>query len=108
VAVVLTVLLRRQEVRVTRHRLAEYGAAGWFSPAEVEMLATPAGRRQAKAWAKSQTPVRTVVMRKLITDATHLAFTRQRIATGLANEHTFADEQSLLDAVVVDRRVLLS
>ncbi|KQZ07786.1 hypothetical protein ASD23_16215 [Agromyces sp. Root1464] len=107
-AIVLTVLLRRQEVRVTRHRLAEYGAAGWFSPAEVEMLATPAGRRQAKAWAKSQTPARTRVMRKLVTDATHLAFTRQRIATGLANERTFADEQGLLDAIVVDRRVLLS
>ena len=26
----------------------------------------------------------------------------------LANERTFADEQSLLDAIVVDRRVLLS
>ncbi|MGW9631412.1 PrsW family intramembrane metalloprotease [Agromyces sp. NPDC055520] len=107
-AVVLTVLLRRQEVRVTRRRLAEYGAAGWFSPAEVEMLATPAGRRQARAWAKAQTPPRTRVMKQLITDATHLAFTRQRIATGLAGERTHADERALLAAVVVDRRVLLS
>ena len=81
-AVLLTVLLRRQEVRITRARLAEYGAAGWFSPAEVEMLATPAGRRQARAWARAQTPPRTALMRKLITDATHLAFTRQRMLTG--------------------------
>ncbi|SIO16858.1 PrsW family intramembrane metalloprotease [Agromyces cerinus] len=107
-AIGLTVLLRRQEVRVTRHRLAEYGAAGWFSPAEVEMLATPAGRRQAKAWAKAQTPPRIGVMRKLITDATHLAFTRQRIATGVASERTIVEEQGLLAAVVEDRRVLLS
>ena len=77
-AVLLTVLLRRQEVRVTRRRLGEYAAAGWFSPAEVEMLATPAGRRQARAWARAQTPPRTALMRRLITDATHLAFTRQR------------------------------
>ncbi len=80
-AVLLTVFLRRQEVRITRARLAEYGAAGWFSPAEVEMLATPAGRRQARAWARAQTPPRTARMRKLITDATHLAFTRQRMLT---------------------------
>ncbi|WP_157002526.1 PrsW family intramembrane metalloprotease [Agromyces laixinhei] len=108
VAVAITVLLRRQEVRVTRRRLAEYASAGWFSAAEVEMLATPAGRRQAKAWAKMQTPARTAAMRKLITDATHLAFTRQRIAAGLAKDATFAEEQGLLAAVVEDRRILLS
>jgi len=38
-ALLVTVYLRRQEARITRTRLAEYGAAGWFSPAEVEMLA---------------------------------------------------------------------
>ncbi|WP_022893508.1 PrsW family intramembrane metalloprotease [Agromyces subbeticus] len=107
-AVLLTFFLRRQEVRVTRRRLAEYGAAGWFSPAEVEMLATPGGRRQARAWARSQTPPRTGAMKKLITAATHLAFTRQRIATGLAGERVFADEQTLLATVVEERRVLVS
>ena len=35
------------------------------------------GRR--RAWARAQTPPRTALMRKLITDATHLAFTRQRM-----------------------------
>lgn len=107
-AVLLTFFLRRQEVRVTRRRLAEYGAAGWFSAAEVEMLATPGGRRQARAWARAQTPPRTGAMKKLITAATHLAFTRQRIATGLAGARVFADEQALLATVVEERRVLVS
>ena len=37
--------LRREESRLTRVRLGEYAAAGWFTPQEVDMLATPAGRR---------------------------------------------------------------
>ena len=106
-AVLLTVFLRRAEVRVTRARLAEYGAAGWFSPAEVEMLATPAGRRQAKSWARAQTPPRTALMRKLITDATHLAFTRQRLVNDVGTSRALADEQALLVAVMADRAALL-
>jgi hypothetical protein len=37
------VALRREEARLTRARLSEYAAAGWFTPAEVDLLATPAG-----------------------------------------------------------------
>ena len=106
-AVLLTVFLRRQEVRVTRRRLGEYGAAGWFSRAEVEMLATPAGRRQARAWARAQTPPRTATMRKLITDATHLAFLRQRVANGLGDARAITDERALLSAIAADRATLL-
>jgi len=51
IAVWLVVLLRRQEQRLTAERLAEYAAVGWFHPQEVAMLATPAGRRTAQAWA---------------------------------------------------------
>lgn len=106
-AVLVTWFLRREEMRVTRIRLAEYGAAGWFSPAEVEMLATPAGRRRAVAWARTQTPPRTALMRKLITDATHLAFTRHRLVTGRAASRGVADEHTLLAAVTADRAALL-
>lgn len=106
-AILLTVFLRREEIRVTRTRLAEYGAAGWFSPAEVQLLATPAGRRQARAWAQAQTPSRSAEMRKLITDATHLAFTRQRLATGRAGLRAAVDEDALLRAVAADRAALL-
>ena len=106
-AILLTVFLRREEVRVTRTRLAEYGAAGWFSPAEVQLLASPAGRRQARAWARAQTPPRTAEMRKLITDATHLAFTRQRLVSGRAELRAEVDEDALLRAVAADRAALL-
>ena len=106
-ALLVTVYLRRQEARITRTRLAEYGAAGWFSPAEVEMLATPAGRRQAKAWARAQTPPRTALMRRLMRDATHLAFTRQRMVTARDGRRGAVDEHSLLEAVAADRAALL-
>ena len=106
-AILLTVFLRRQEVRTTRARLAEYGAAGWFSPAEVEMLATPTGRRQAKRWAAAQVPPRTTLMRKLIRDATHLAFTRQRLLNEVDVRRASTDEQSLLAAIAADRTALL-
>jgi hypothetical protein len=107
VAVLVTVFLRREEIRITRARLAEYGAAGWFSPAEVQMLSTPSGRRQARAWARAQTPPRTAEMRRLVSDATHLAFTRQRLITGRAGLRSSVDEHTLLQAVSADRAALL-
>lgn len=106
-AVLLTLFLRFQEVRLTRARLGEYAAAGWFSPAEVEMLATPSGRRQARAWARSQSPPRTALMRRLIADATQLAFNRQALVTGRADVRRVADERVLLGAIAADRAALL-
>ena len=57
-AVVVIVLLRVAESRLTRQRLQEYAAAGWFTPPEVEMLATAGGRRSAVRWASSSAGVR--------------------------------------------------
>lgn len=79
-AVVVIALLRIAERRLTRQRLKEYAAAGWFTPAEVEMAATPAGRRGALRWARSVG--RGPQMRAFLHAATLLAFTRQRILTG--------------------------
>ncbi|ANJ27505.1 PrsW family intramembrane metalloprotease [Agromyces aureus] len=105
-AIVLTVLLRRQERRITRDRLLEYAAAGWFNPDEVEGLASPAGRNAALAWARSQTPPRTPQVRAFIADATRLAFTRQAIVTGRSDARRIADERELLDLVAADRRAI--
>ncbi|WP_159440547.1 PrsW family intramembrane metalloprotease [Tersicoccus phoenicis] len=79
-AVAGLVLLGRGEVRLTRARLADYVRAGWFTPAEVQVLATPAGRRKALAWASSRGA--RAPMKRFIRDATALAFTRQRIIAG--------------------------
>ena len=105
-AIVVTVLLRRQERTITRDRLREYAAAGWFNPDEVEGLATPAGRNAAVAWGRAQHPPRTEQVRRFISDATRLAYTRQAIITGRADERRLADERELLDRVAADRRAI--
>jgi RsiW-degrading membrane proteinase PrsW (M82 family) len=79
-AVVCIVVLRVAETRLTRQRLQEYAAAGWFAPAEVELLSTPGGRRQAVRWAGTYN--RGEEMKEFVKAATRLAFTRQRILSG--------------------------
>ncbi|MCI2958966.1 PrsW family intramembrane metalloprotease [Agromyces atrinae] len=106
-AIIVTLALRRSEMQVTRTRLQEYADAGWFTADEVVMLATPAGRRQARAWARTQPPARRASMRAFIRDATHLAFTRERIATGRADIGHPVDEHLLLRQINEDRAVLL-
>lgn len=78
-AVLAVVMLRRREENLTLHRLGDYAAVGWFTPAEVTMLATPRGRRQARAWGSGQPQARRLAMNRFITDATRLAAVRQRL-----------------------------
>lgn len=106
IGVGIVVLLRRQEARMTQLRLAEYAAAGWFNPNEVETLGTAAGRRQAKAWAKANGMW--PVMKEYIRDATHLAFTRNRIVSGRDRIGSQADEALLLSQVTESRRRLMA
>lgn len=86
--------LRRAEVKLTGARLNEYCAAGWFSPEEVTMLATPAGRRHAMVWARGIGRAR--LMKQFITKATTLAYTRQRMLTGSDLASNQAAEHALL------------
>ncbi|GAA1056451.1 protease PrsW [Agromyces luteolus] len=105
-AIVVTVLLRREEQRMTRARLSEYADAGWFNRDEVEGLSTWPGRRAALAWARAQHPPRTAQVQRFIADATRLAFTRNIIATGRADVRRHADERALLEAVTRDRAAI--
>ena len=105
-AIVVTLLLRREEQRITRTRLAEYAAAGWFSRDEVDGLSSWSGRRAALAWARAQTPPRTAQVQRFMTDATRLAFTRQALVTGRADVRRLEDERVLLDAVTRDRNAI--
>jgi RsiW-degrading membrane proteinase PrsW (M82 family) len=101
------VALRREESRLTRARLGEYAAAGWFTPEEVTMLATPAGRKVGMAWAARLRGDRRPLMREFIKDATALASVRQRAITGrdpLAAE----DERALLIRTRATRAALLA
>ena len=107
-AIVFVVLLRRAETRLTRARLGEYAEAGWFTPAEVEMLSSGASRRQAIRWAKSLPGNGGPAMRAFTRDATRLAFVRQRMLTGRSAIAPKHDEAQLLDALLGDRLALAS
>ncbi|MGN7968446.1 PrsW family intramembrane metalloprotease [Microbacterium sp. 22296] len=99
--------LRREETRLTRARLGEYSAAGWFTPQEVEMLATGPGRRSAVAWARTLPGDRSAVMKTFIMDATALAAARQRSLSG-RDPHAPATERYLLERTMAARSTLLS
>ena len=101
------IALRREEARLTRARLGEYAAAGWFTAQEVDMLATPAGRRAALAWAASLRGDRTATMRTFIRDATALAMTRQRALTG-RDPRAAQDEQVYLERATAARAALFA
>ncbi|PPH52804.1 PrsW family intramembrane metalloprotease [Rathayibacter sp. AY1E2] len=106
VAVVVVVLLRRQERRVTLQRLDDYAVAGWLSPAEVRMIGTAEGRRTAARWARSAGGDRPRAMRDFLRSATRLAHHRQHLLLGRGGRTGAVDEQVLLDELVAHRAVL--
>ncbi|WP_146361850.1 PrsW family intramembrane metalloprotease [Arthrobacter yangruifuii] len=99
-------LLRRAEQRLTLRRLQEYAAAGWFAPAEVAMLATRAGRRQAMRWARATGTA--PAMKEFIRRATRLALTRQQIAAGRDVPANQEYERTLLGEVTGIRAAMLA
>jgi RsiW-degrading membrane proteinase PrsW (M82 family) len=99
--------LRREEARLTRERLGDYAAAGWFTPQEVDMLATGAGRRSALAWARGLRGDRTALMKSFISDATALAAARQRSITG-RDPRAAEDEHVLLARASATRAALFA
>ncbi len=101
------VLLRREEARLTRARLGEYAAAGWLSIAEVDMLATGRGRRQAIAWARTLPGDRSGIMRGFIAEATALAAARQRAVSG-RDPDAVEDERVFLARAAAARAALLA
>ncbi|WP_203582226.1 PrsW family intramembrane metalloprotease [Microbacterium hibisci] len=101
------VALRREETRLTRRRLGDYAAAGWFTPQEVDMLATPAGRKAALAWARTLRGDRTALMKTFITDATALAATRQRAITG-RDALAASEERDLLAKTAATRAAMFA
>jgi protease PrsW len=101
------IALQREESRVTRARLADYAKAGWFTPQEVEMLATSAGRRAGLQWARRVGGDRTEVMKRFITDATALAAARQRAISGRDPEAR-EDESVLLIRATAARAAIFA
>jgi RsiW-degrading membrane proteinase PrsW (M82 family) len=107
IAAAVVIFLRRKEEKTTQLRLGEYAAAGWFTTAEVTMLATSPGRRQARAWAKTQPRATRLAMRDFITDATRLAFARQRVLNHKPGQVDRAHEAHLLARLMADRAAVI-
>lgn len=103
-AIVLVVALRGHEAKLTRIRLDEYAAAGWFNPDETVALATRQGRARAMAWARQHGLAS--VMRGYIRDATRLAFIRQRLVIGHDVVGGQVDEAAVLASIVARRAAL--
>lgn len=103
-AIVGVTRLRRHEQHLTRQRLAEYAAVGWFTPTEVSLLSTAAGRRQAIGWA-SRFGLKPQYAR-FVRTATRLAFARQRVISGRGSIGAQLDEADLLAELSADRRAL--
>ncbi|MDR2996629.1 MAG: PrsW family intramembrane metalloprotease [Microbacterium sp.] len=101
------IALKREEARLTRERLGDYAGAGWFTPEEVTMLATPAGRRTALRWASTLRGDRRPLMKSFIRDATELAAVRQRAIHG-HDRYAAADEHALLVRTRATRAALLA
>ncbi len=101
------VALRREESRLTKRRLGDYAAAGWFTPQEVDMLATSAGRKAALAWARTLRGDRTALMKSFIADATALAATRQRALTG-RDPQAAGEESALLARTTATRAAMFA
>lgn len=97
-------LLLRQEIRISRARLHDYGRAGWFTAAEVERLASSDGRALLMDWAGRRGLKR--AMRDYVMTATRLANHRQRALLGRDKARSVADEASLLAELLHRRRGL--
>lgn len=106
IAIAIVLFLRRRERSITAQRLAEYSAAGWFTPTEVGLLSSGAGRRAGSAWAARHGLG--AAFARFTRNATRLAFTRQRIVTGRTRIGAQRDEAALLDLILADRRALES
>ena len=101
------IALRREEARLTRARLGDYAAAGWFTPQEADMLATGAGRKAAMQWAATLRGDRRALMKEFITDATALAAARQRALSG-RDPSAAEDEHVLLTRTATARAALFA
>ncbi|MEO5981594.1 MAG: PrsW family intramembrane metalloprotease [Pedococcus sp.] len=105
--VALVIWARRREGRLIGRYLSAYADAGWLSPSEVQMLATMAGRRQARVWARLAGRSSLASMRSFQDTASELALLRARMHHSAADEHALSTERQLLDSLGARRREFL-
>jgi protease PrsW len=95
---------RRREGRLIGTFLRPYADAGWLSPAEVTMLSSMPLRREARAWARTNTGRQGLAAMRAFQDtASELALLRRRMYHSAADEHAVAHERELLEALTARR-----
>lgn len=104
----IAVLARRREGRLIRRNLGVYASTGWLTPGEVGMLGSLAGRREARAWARTTGgPVAERAMREFQDLGAELAFLRERIVNGSAAPHARTQEYGILTSMAALRGAFL-
>ena len=99
--------LRWSERRSMHRGIDDYARAGWFSPAEVQMLTTGAGRRAGRRWASTRGPQATAAMNTFQKGAAELAQLRQQAVDGLDQGELSVKETELLTRISSARRTFL-
>ena len=99
--------LRWSERRSMRRGLEDYARAGWFSPAEIQMLTTGAGRRSGKRWAAARGLQASAAMSTFQKGAAELAQLRQQAVDSHVQGELSVKETELLDRVSSARRSFL-
>lgn len=101
---------RRRESRLLRDILTGYGLTGWYTPAEVAMLADPGERRRARVWARQVggRPAQQA-MRAFQDESGELAMVRKHLVhdDGRPDPHWLELERRLLETVTAHRRVFV-
>ncbi|WP_192796632.1 PrsW family intramembrane metalloprotease [Serinicoccus kebangsaanensis] len=99
---------RNRESRILRDVLTTYGMAGWYTPAEVAMLASPGERRRARKWADGVGGKEAErAMQAFQDESGELAMVRKHLISGGPDAHWQARERRILDAVTAHRRVFV-
>lgn len=107
--VTVLVWARRRETIMVRDNLTGYGLNGWFTPAEVAMIASPRERRLARAWARAHGgPVAEKAMQAFQDEAAELAVARKHLNAGEGDPGWVMRERSLLHSVGRHRLVFAS
>ena len=107
VGLVGAILLRWSERRSMRRGLEDYARAGWFSPTEIQMLTTGAGRRSGKRWAATRGLHASAAMNTFQKGAAELAQLRQQAVDSHDLGELSVKETELLDRISQARRSFL-
>lgn len=99
---------RRRESRILRDALTGYGINGWYTPAEVAMLADAGERRRARRWAAGVGGRRAArAMTAFQDESGDLAMVRKHLASEGPDPEWLRREEALLRTITAHRRVFV-